>query len=226
MALSANASFPAYEGVAAGLPQLEELPVKASVHIYAGAMIGPDANGRMAPASSSIRPTHRAEEEADNSSGGEGAITVKCRRGVFRYKNNDSIAAANRYQSCYCVDDFTVAKSDNSDARVLAGTIVDVDSVGVWVHLGMPSPYAAVQVGTATLVAGVATVSSKHITANSTILVTMNTPGGTLGTWGYKVADADVTAGVGSGSFVIRSINEDKTAATSDTSTVNYLIVN
>ncbi|MCU1350288.1 MAG: hypothetical protein JWO56_3318 [Acidobacteria bacterium] len=71
--------------------------------------------------------------------------------------------------------------------------------------------------GTATLVAGVATVATPFVAAGSIILVSYNTCAGTPGTQ-LQAKTVDITAGV---SFVIRSVGGG-----SDTSTVNWTIVN
>ena len=68
---------------------------------------------------------------------------------------------------------------------------------------------------TAAMTAGSITVSTTAVTASSIILLTANTLGGTPGTLSAPVAS--ITAGV---SFVITS------SSNSDTSTVNYLIIN
>lgn len=69
--------------------------------------------------------------------------------------------------------------------------------------------------GTATLVGGTVTVNTTAVTASSIIYLTCNTPGGTQGFLSAPVAS--ITAGT---SFVINSSNG------SDTSTVNWLIIN
>lgn len=69
--------------------------------------------------------------------------------------------------------------------------------------------------GTATLSAGTVTVSSTAVTASSKIFVTVNTPGGTQGF--LSVPTASIVAG---SSFVINS------SSATETSTVNWLIVN
>ncbi len=69
--------------------------------------------------------------------------------------------------------------------------------------------------GTATLVAGTATVSAAAVKTTSIILVTRNTPGGTLGF--LSAPSASIVDGV---SF---DINSD---INTDTSTVNWLIIN
>ncbi len=173
----------------------------------------------------------------DNSSGSAGDITGEFEEGLFWWVNGDSIAQADVGKVCHITDDQTVAKG-GLGTKSPAGIIRAVDSVkGVLVESSLALSKALtdlgyaeenrLQAGTVTLSAGVGTVATGiTVTANSKVIVTMNTPAGTLGTWGYEVKDADLVVGApGTGTIVVRSINEDKTAATSDTSTVNYLII-
>lgn len=69
--------------------------------------------------------------------------------------------------------------------------------------------------GTATLVAGTVTVASTDVTANSIILISRNTPGGTVGN--LSCPSASISAGV---HFVINS------SSSSETSTINWSITN
>lgn len=71
------------------------------------------------------------------------------------------------------------------------------------------------QVGTATLVAGTKTVTGVVITANSKIVLTRDTPGGTVGDLSAPAASRSI----GSGQFVINSANA------ADTSTIDWLII-
>lgn len=118
---------------------LREPPVKAATKIYAGAMVAIDANGWALPAAAvaAHRVIGRAEDTADNSAGANGAINVRVATGVFRWDNSastDLIARADIGAPCYVVDDNTVAKTSNSNARPVAGVIFDVDAAGVWVE--------------------------------------------------------------------------------------------
>jgi hypothetical protein len=63
---------------------------------------------------------------------------VRIQRGCFRFANStagDAITNADRYADCYIVDDQTVAKTDGTGTRSVAGKVVDVDSIGVWVQV-------------------------------------------------------------------------------------------
>ncbi|MFH0299814.1 hypothetical protein AAFX91_21785 [Bradyrhizobium sp. 31Argb] len=112
--------------------------VKGAAKIYAGALTVLNA-GYAAPGSvaTGLVAVGRAEHYADNSAGTNGDIKVKVRAGIFRFANSaaaDQITRAEIGANCYVVDDQTVAKTDGSAARSVAGKVVDVD--GVWVATG------------------------------------------------------------------------------------------
>lgn len=76
---------------------------------------------------------------AENTVTGDGVLTCEYSRGCYQFKNSasgDLIAAGDIGNTCYIVDNDTVAKTDNSAARKAAGKIVDVDANGVWVEVG------------------------------------------------------------------------------------------
>src|SRR3569832_502364 len=82
----------------------------------------------------------RAEALADNSSGSNADITVDVRSGEFKFANSassDAITIAEIGDTCYIVDDHTVAKTVGTGTRSAAGKIVGVDSDGVWVRMGL-----------------------------------------------------------------------------------------
>lgn len=74
--------------------------------------------------------------------------------------------------------------------------------------------------GTATLVNGTVIVANTHVTSNSIILLTLNTPSGTLGV-AYSVPTASI---IGNTSFVINAVSTAGTVVSTDTSSINYLI--
>lgn len=218
-------------------PAPKNRPVAAAKKLFKGGLIMSSA-GYATPGATvtGAIALGRSRKTYDNSSGSAGDIVAEVEEGTFRWTNGDSIAQADVGKPAYITDDDAVTKAGTGKSP--AGIIVDVDSVGVWVEMseaiskgllaaGAAASGGGIQTGTVTLVAGVGTVTTGiTITAASKIFVTMNTPAGTLGTWGYKVADADLTVGVpDTGEFKIRSIDENGSAATSDTSTVNWLIV-
>ncbi|MTW19098.1 hypothetical protein GJ689_23140 [Rhodoplanes serenus] len=115
--------------------------VKGGTLIHAGSLVCHDANGWAVPGTvaTTLVAIGRAEARADNSNGVDGDIRARVRRGVFRWANSlagDAISAADIGSACYVVDDQTVARSDGASTRSRAGTIVDVDDIGVWVLTG------------------------------------------------------------------------------------------
>lgn len=134
MALSAARNTPERTGDVLGYP------VKGSTKVYQGGLTVLNA-GYAAPGSAAtgLVAVGRAEETVDNSSGADGAVTIKVKRGTFKFANSasgDLIAQADVGNDCYIVDDQTVAKTSNTNTRSVAGKIVAVDSDGVWVKVG------------------------------------------------------------------------------------------
>jgi len=118
-----------------------EFPVAATTKIYAGAIVGFNAGAAVATkgvTSTTFKSAGVAVEQADNSAGGAGDIRVKVRRGCFRFANSaagDLITLADIGSDCYVVDDQTVAKTNGTSTRSVAGKVRDVDAAGVWVEL-------------------------------------------------------------------------------------------
>ena len=115
------------------------LPVAASVTIYAGALVARDGNGRATPGATAttLLGVGRASQQITNGSTA-GAVSVEIEKGIFRFNNSsstDAITTANIGANCYIVDDQTVALTNGSSTRSVAGKIHDVDSSGVWVDM-------------------------------------------------------------------------------------------
>ena len=113
--------------------------VAAATTLFAGGIACLDASGNATPGATATTLTAdgRIENSVDNASGAAGDLTVKIRKGVFRFENSsagDAITKAEIGDDYYIVDDQTVAKTDGTATRSVAGKIVDVDSVGVWVQ--------------------------------------------------------------------------------------------
>ncbi len=125
------------------IPNRLSLPVAAGVHIYEGAQVAV-VDGYAQPATSvpGAVIVGRAEEEADNSgtgttpwagSGAAGNINVEVRLGTYEWDNSsgpDAITEANIGESCYAVDDHTVALTDGDNTRSFAGVIMGLGSDG------------------------------------------------------------------------------------------------
>lgn len=137
MALSAARNTPERADSSA---MSDERPM-AQTTIYQGGLVVLNSAGYLAPGS--VATTHiaagRAEETVVNS-GAAGALTCKIRQGVFRFNNSsagDTITIADIGDDCFIVDDEQVAKTNGTNTRSRAGKIVDVDSSGVWVRIGV-----------------------------------------------------------------------------------------
>jgi hypothetical protein len=114
------------------------LNAAASKKYFAGALIARDANGRATPGAvaTTLKGVGRCEEYVDNSAGADDAVTVKINRGIFQFANSaagDAITDADIGNDCYIVDDQTVAKTNGTNTRSVAGKVFDVDANGVWV---------------------------------------------------------------------------------------------
>lgn len=118
-----------------------EFPVKAGVKIYAGTMVAIENNlaipGKTA---TTIKSVGIAQQFTDNTTGADGDIRVRVFRGpgnLARLANSgstDLITLSDIGSDCYIVDDSTVAKTNGSNARSVAGKVRDVDQGGVWVE--------------------------------------------------------------------------------------------
>ncbi|MDP2168399.1 MAG: hypothetical protein Q8J64_08730 [Thermodesulfovibrionales bacterium] len=131
-ALTADRNTPKREG------DIISMPVAASKKLYAGGLVARNANGYATPGATAtgLIGLGRAEAQADNSAGANGDISVDVRKGVFRFANSsgaDTLTRADMGADCYIVDDQTVAKTDGTGTRSVAGKVFDVDPDGVWV---------------------------------------------------------------------------------------------
>jgi len=106
---------------------------------YAGALLMFDTNDqRIKPAAASTTGIAIGRCEEYKSVDASEVYYPPCRSGVFRYDNSgssDAIAQDDIGANCYMVDDQTVALTNGSAARSVAGKIVDVDASGVWVSV-------------------------------------------------------------------------------------------
>lgn len=117
--------------------------VLAGAKIYKGALVVLTAAGYAAPGSvaTTLKAVGRATETVDNTAGASAAVQVPVEAGVFRWANHGTHTAtiANITGNAYVVDDETVANTDGTSTRSVAGIIVDVDANGVWVRTGLKS---------------------------------------------------------------------------------------
>jgi len=115
------------------------LGVAGTKTIYAGALVARDAGGYATPGATAtgLLGLGRAESNVDNAAGSDGEVSVDVGKGVFLFSNStgaDEITSADIGSDCYIVDDQTVAATDGTGTRSVAGTVFDVDPDGVWVR--------------------------------------------------------------------------------------------
>ncbi len=116
--------------------------VAASVTCRGGGIAVLDASGNVKPGvtGTGLICAGAFVDEVNNAAGAAAAVKAEVESGVFRFGNSaagDAITKAEIGDTCYIVDDQTVAKTDGTGTRSAAGKIVDVDSAGVWVRMGL-----------------------------------------------------------------------------------------
>ena len=115
-----------------------EDPVAASTLIHTGALVCINGSGYAVPGSTSTTLTVRGvAQEGVNNTGAAGAQAVKTERGCFPFKNHgaDPVARADIGKTVYIVDDETIAKTNGTNTRSVAGTLRDIDVNGAWVEI-------------------------------------------------------------------------------------------
>jgi hypothetical protein len=137
MALSADRNTPRRDGVQF------EYPCAASKTFYVGAIVVLDSSGNAEPATAATGKIGVGVCQEALVSTTAAAEKVKVRSGVFRLVNGESITKAHIGDAAYANDDQTIYRTATGRSQV--GTIVDVDSEGVWVAFA--APLAAVSTG-------------------------------------------------------------------------------
>ncbi|MCH4576478.1 hypothetical protein [Achromobacter xylosoxidans] len=113
------------------------LPVAAAVRLYAGRMVGVNADGNAVPGGSpaAVAIVGIAQEQIDNRDGIAGAQSIDVRRGTFQLKPATAgITLAAYGKRVKATDDESVALVGEDAAAIVAGTVRDVDADGVWVE--------------------------------------------------------------------------------------------
>ena len=127
---------------AAAHDQCRDYPVAAAVKIHAGTLVVLTAAGFAKPgeAATGLVTVGRARKSYDNTSGAAGAFRVEVDEGVFPWVNSaaaDAITTANVGDRVYVVDDQTVALTNGTGTRSVAGIVRKVDAAGVWTQTGV-----------------------------------------------------------------------------------------
>lgn len=130
MPLAAARNTPSRE-----LGGLNRFTMAASVRIYPGALVMLNASGDATPGAVATGQTAAGRAETDSTED-PGFVVVS--RGTFRFKNSasgDLITKADWGKQVFIVDDETVAKTNGSTTRSVAGICRGVDASGVWVEI-------------------------------------------------------------------------------------------
>jgi hypothetical protein len=180
--LAANRDTPQIAGLSVGVPQ-------GSNVVYRGAMVAVDANGVAVSASDAagLRVIGRSSRQQDNTgSGYDDELMLVVERGVFAWENGGVFTRANIGDLAFVEDDETVTTAALATYDIIAGVIVDVTDLGVWVDTYSIGSQGAASL-TTLATSGAATLASAGITGNATV-------GGTLGVTGAStLASAGVT---------------------------------
>lgn len=212
------------------------VPVDGGTTIYANGLVSVlEATGMLVPTSTAGSgpcigvSTHKA----DNASGADGAVRCLVETGrVYRLTNGtagDAFSDATPLGSdVFAIDDNSVADNSNSGARRRVGVFMGMEADGkvrVLIAPAVSNLNRKIQTGSGTLVAGVLTVNSGiTVTATSRIFMQRVTEAGTDGDELRCPAADRTVGGPGTGAITIRSFLSG-VAATSDTSTIEYMIV-
>lgn len=154
--VTAERSVIRYGAEATVLANKINLPMAASTKIWKGALVAASnvaaTKGQAVKAGAALTQTviGIALQTVDNSSGSAGALSIDVAPGPYWMVNSsagDAIDLQHIGMPCYVVDDQTVALTDNAGARVLCGTILQVDAtLGVLVMIG-PGVAQSIQQG-------------------------------------------------------------------------------
>ncbi|MFN3370995.1 MAG: hypothetical protein ACK4Z0_05660 [Sphingomonadaceae bacterium] len=116
-------------------------PMAANELIYAGAivMLNADGRARKGAAATGQRAAGIAQERKQNGAT-PGAETVRVWPGIFKLANAtaaDAITQADVGADVFILDDQTVARTNGSGTRSVAGRCLGVEPDGVWVRIGL-----------------------------------------------------------------------------------------
>ena len=116
-------------------------PMKGNVKAFAGTIAHMDASGNVGPGITATtgRVVGFFDATFDNLGGAAAAKTADVVRGVrgpfANSSAGDLIGAADVDADCYLVDDQTLAKTNGSATRIVAGKVHAVDAAGVWLRV-------------------------------------------------------------------------------------------
>lgn len=215
------------------------VPMKTGATIYEGTLVAQQiADGLLVAATSAGTwpAIGKAVMKVASASAGQRMLIETDRIYVLANgTSTDAFSEASQLGSIvYAFDDHTGYDNDAAGTLQPCGTFEGMEPDGrirVKVSTAMATAAGAndivpqnIQYGTGTLVAGVLAVTGVTLTSTSAIVCSRKTAAGTSGDE-LRVPSADRTAGaLGTGSFSIRAYLS-AVAATSDTSTVDWIVV-
>jgi hypothetical protein len=135
-ALTAGRNAPEFLG------DIQEYGAQAAAVAFAGGLAVLSAAGYCAPGSvaTTLKAVGAFIESKSNAAGANAAVNFRVKPGTYRFNNSsagDLITIADLLLDCYIVDDQTVAKTNGTSTRSVAGKIIQVDAQGVWVRVGI-----------------------------------------------------------------------------------------
>lgn len=117
---------------------LRHFPLAAGAMLYAGVIVALDATGNLTNgATSSALRAVGVTQSALSNPGAAGAVIGDVATGIFLLANSaggDQVARVDIGNTCFMVDNATVAKTNGGGTRSAAGRVFDVDLEGVWVE--------------------------------------------------------------------------------------------
>lgn len=117
--------------------ELTPIPVAKGELIPAGTIVCVNAEGFAVGGKEAVDLVWagRAETRADNTAGGDGAISVLMRRNkAFRWRNDGTIVQAHVGKRVWVLDNRTLTGTDGGAKRSKAGTVILLESDGVWIE--------------------------------------------------------------------------------------------
>lgn len=115
-------------------------PVKAATRIYKGSLVCADATGYAVPGADTAGYTFFgvAIEDADNSSGAAGALSVRVQTsGIFSFAKSGSITQASCGAQLCIVDDQTVGLAATTTNDIACGRLEALDGSDVWLRIAL-----------------------------------------------------------------------------------------
>jgi 3D (Asp-Asp-Asp) domain-containing protein len=115
------------------------VPQATNTVVFAGSIVCANATGWGAPGAdtASFKVLGRAAAQSNNNPGANGAKNLIVESGVFKWNNNGNVTQAHVGTTVTLVDDNTVGLAADTTNDIIVGSVVQVESDGVWVATGI-----------------------------------------------------------------------------------------